>query len=220
MSDLYDKLSASILLEEKAQIIWEHYLSRKLPPPKATQEIDLDGVEGSYTHITGSLEPNWIHYGYELLKKALDGEKQSKKDFSLVDQIIESHSFKDGHLVPAFPGQPQSPLRVIHDGWKAGTPTWIFMGRALTADSAVHLGGGWVAVQRTLPEDFYKDLDQDAAPATLWMAYHMDKQMGMTALTSNVIGPAVSFDDLWAAVDAEHGPLYKSHVNQKFFKGV
>ena len=168
MSELYDKLSAldaltegfSVLLKEKARIIWDHYLSRQLPPSEVSIEEDR--------LIKASLEPNWIHYGYSLIKKALDGEKLEPDEMNLVDQIIQSHSLKDGYTVAAFPGQPKSPMRTIHDGWKAGTPTWIFMGRALTPESTVHLGNKWVAVQRTLPEEFYKDMDKTAAPPTLW----------------------------------------------------
>ena len=91
------------------------------------------------------------------------------------------------------------------------------MGRALTPDSVVHLGAGWVAVQRTAPPEIYRLLDQDAAPATLWMAYNLNDQMGLTALTSNVIGPAISFNQLWIAVNAEAGGgLYKTGANEKY----
>lgn len=44
----------------------------------------------------------------------------------------------------------------------------------------------------------------------------MDQQMGLTALTSNVIGPAMSFNQLWDAVNAEAGPLYKTGANKKY----
>lgn len=198
-------ISEATSYKDKAQLVWDHYLSRQLPSAY---------VEGG--NIIGTLEPNWIHSGYELIRKFLDNENSSGDQRSLspdelksINQIIESHALNDGVSVPAFPGQPKSPMRIIHDGWKAGTPSWIFMGRALTPESFVHLGAGWVAVQRTIPDEFYAQMDQQAAPATLWMAYNRDKQMGLTALTSNVIGPAISFDQLWDAVNAEYGPLYK-----------
>lgn len=189
-------ISLAPTYKEKAQIVWDHYLSRQLP--------------------VGSLEPNWVHVGYELVHKFILGEKLQPEELELTDQIIASHSLKDGHTVSAFPGQPKSPMRIIHDGWKAGTPTWIFMGRALTPESVIDLTSGWVAVKRTIPDDFYADMDQEAAPSTLWMAYRIDKQMGVTALTSNIIGPAISFSQLWEAICKEYGPLAKTEANEKY----
>jgi len=199
---LSQAIAAAVDYKAKAQVVWDHYLSRQLPP-------------ATIDPVVGTLEPDWIHGGYEFVHKFVS-KKLDAYGLELVAQIIASHSLKDGQTVPAFPGQPKSPMRIIHDGWKAGTPTWIFMGRALTPKSVVHLGGGWVAVQRTIPDDFYKDMDQQAAPATLWMAYKRDRQMGVTALTSNVIGPAISFNQLWEAVVAEHGPLYKTGANEEY----
>jgi len=202
--NLQEQLSQVASFRDKAKLVWEHYLSRKFPQPQP----------GVFT-----LEPNWIHAGYELVKKLAEWDgvgKFPEDEEHLVIEICQSHGLKDGFSVPAFPGRPDSPMRIIHDGWKSGTPSWIFMGRALTPDSAIHLGAGWVAVQRTLPDDLYKMMDPKAAPATLWMAYNVDQQMGLTALTSNVIGPAVSFSQLWEAVNAEAGPLYKTGANEKY----
>lgn len=206
--NLSEQLTQAQSLSDKCKIIWQHYLSRRIP----------DREPGVFT-----LEPNWIHAGYELVKKYAEWDGVGKfpegvdeDENHLVVEICHSHGLKDGFSVPAFPGRPDSPQRIIHDGWKSGTPSWIFMGRALTPESVVHLGAGWVAVQRTLPDELYQQMDQKAAPATLWMAYHMDTQMGLTALTSNVIGPAVSFSQLWEAVNAEAGPLYKTGANEKF----
>jgi hypothetical protein len=211
MSELYEKMSAANTFQEKAQVVWDHYLSRKLPIPEP-------GVF--------SLEPNWVHSGYELVDRYLKQENLDANDQQLLQQIIESHSLKDGFEVSAFPGQPASPIRIIHDGWKAGTPTWIFMGRSFKSEvvlkneevelshrrynehSVVHLGGGWIAVHRTIPEELYKKMDKEAAPRTLWMAYNENEQMGVTALTSNVIGPATSFNQLWEEVNDAYGPLY------------
>lgn len=201
-------IAAAKTYKDKAQVVWDHYVSRQLPLAEFSYPIG--------TLNKGTLEPSWVHFGYALIQKFVSDEKLDADELELVDQIIASHSLKDGHTVPAFIGQPKSPMRVIHDGWKAGTPTWIFMGRSLTPKSVVYLGSGWVAVQRTIPDEFYKDMDQQAAPPTLWMAYNNDQQMGITALTSNVIGPAVSFNQLWNAVNDQHGPLYKTEANDEY----
>jgi hypothetical protein len=190
-----DDISLTIY-KKKVQLIWDHYQSRKLPEE--------------------TLEPKWIHAGYELAYNYLQGKTLEPDELEVLDQVISSHTLEDGFTVPAFSGQPQSPMRIIHDGWKSGTPTWIFMGRAFTPDSAVHLGADWVAVQRTLPDELYSQMDPKAAPPTLWMAYNLKSQMGMTALTSNVIGPAISFNQLWQAVNADYGPLYRTAANDKY----
>ena len=167
-----------------AEKVWEKYQSRKL---------------------NSALEPTWVHAGYELVKKFLDGDKLEPDDLHLVKEMIHSHSLADGTSVAAFPNIPKSPQRIIHDGWKAGTPSWIFMGRSLAPENVKYLGERWVAVQRTLPPEFYKLIDKSAAPASLWMAYNLDKQMGITALSSNVIGPAIFFDQMIEAIEEEIG---------------
>jgi len=205
MSELSERVSKEPSFRLKAKIVWEHYLSRRIP----------DREPGVFT-----LEPNWIHAGYEVVKRFAEwdgvGKYPHEDEEHLVIEICQSHGLADGFSVPAFPGVPGGPQRIIHDGWKSGTPSWIFMGRALTPESVVHLGAGWVACQRTVPDELYKQMDQKAAPATLWMAYNVDTQMGLTALTSNVIGPAVSFNQLWDAVNAEAGPLYRTGANDKY----
>ena len=184
----YDKLM------EQAKTVWGKYESRKL---------------------NSALEPAWIHAGYELVKDFIDN-KLEEGNLSIVLEILHSHSLPDGSGVLAFPNQPKGPQRIIHDGWKAGTPSWIFMGRNLAPENVKYLGERWVAVQRSLPPEMYKLIDPSAAPPTLWMAYHLDNQMGLTALTSNVIGPAIYFEDLIETIEAEIGkklpenPLWES----------
>lgn len=181
-------------LKAQAKVVWEKYQSRKLD---------------------SALEPSWTHAGYELVKSFLDGNLD-EGNLSLVLEILHSDSLPDGSSVLAFPNQPKGPQRIIHDGWKAGTPSWIFMGRALSPENVKYLGERWVAVQRSLSPEMYKLIDPNMAPPTLWMAYHLDNQMGLTALTSNVIGPAIHFEELIEAIETEIGkklpenPLWES----------
>lgn len=159
------------MMRDSCEKIWQLYESRKLK----------------------KFEPNWIHYAYELVKKYLDGKNLSNKELDLVTQIIQSHSLPDGYAVPALPSKPNGDTRIIHDGWKAGSTTWIFMGR--TENNVVPLSNGWIAVKRTLPQHLYSLLKQDLAPDTLWCAYHLDKQMGIDS-DENCVGPAIYFDQL------------------------
>jgi len=176
--DLFENLMIAKTLKEKAAIVWNHYESRKL---------------------NSSLEPNWIHVAYEEVKKFIDGDKDADEQF--VQEIVHSHALRDGISVSAFPGVPSSPMRIIHDGWKSGTPTWIFMGRSFP-EAVQDIGNGWVAVSRSLPPEVYKLIDPKTAPATLWIAYHRDLQMGLSALTANCVGPAMSFDELLIGVES------------------
>lgn len=170
--DLCEAIKAANNFEEKAKVVWEHYQSRRL---------------------NSDLEPKWTHAAYESVAKVLQ-KTATPEEKQLANEIIASHALKDGYSVAAFPGMPSSPLRIIHDGWKSGTPTWIFMGRSLPG-AAQDIGGGWVAVQRTLPPELYKLLGSNA-PATLWIAYNLEQQMGTSALTSNCIGPAYSLQEV------------------------
>lgn len=144
-------------------------------------------------------EPKWIHAGYELVYKYLHDEILDSKSEQFIHEIVKSHSLKDGFAVPAFPEKPSGPMRIIHDGWKAGTPSWVFMGRSLTPESVVPLRDGWIAVQRTLPTSIYELIDSENAPPTLWIAYNVENQMGMTGM--NVIGPAIYFDQLVSVLE-------------------
>ena len=181
-------------LKAEAIVVWEKYESRKLE---------------------SALEPTWTHAGYSLIKDFID-DKINEDDMGIVLEILGSHALPDGSGVSAFPNMPNGPKRIVHDGWKAGTATWIFMGRSLEPNSVKYLGERWVAVQRTLPPEMYKLIDPNAAPPTLWMAYHLDKPMGMTAMTSNVVGPAIHFEELITTIEEEFGkklpmnPLWNS----------
>lgn len=180
--NLSESVKSANTLEEKAKIVWEHYQSRKL---------------------ASNLEPNWTHVAYDVVRKLSEKSlTDTEDDYHLAMEVISSHALPDGFSVAAFPGMPSSPMRIIHDGWKSGTPTWIFMGRSFP-EAAQDIGGGWVAVSRTLPDELFKMMEKNGAPATLWMAYHRDRQMGSSALTSNCVGPAISFRELMAAVEEE-----------------
>jgi hypothetical protein len=173
--NLRTKLLTTLPIKEKSQIIWDHYLSRQLKT---------------------DLEPNWIHSGYDLIRRVALGEETTKSEGTLLIKLIQSHSTSDGEEVASLSGRPKSVVRIMHDGWKAGSPTWIFMGRS--AENVQSLGEDWVAVKRTLPDHIYNLIDQDIAPPTLWLAYNLNLQMGFD--NKNVIGPAISLEQLTDAV--------------------
>jgi len=165
---LSEKIEAAKDFKEKVQLIWNNYEDRRLK---------------------SELEPEWIHTGYEIAFRFTQEKSLDKNEMYLLNQIVKSHSLPDGSSVHAFPDRPNSPMRIIHDGWKAGTPTWIFMGRS--SENCVDLGSNWVAVSRTLPDTLYAQLDQNMAPSTLWMAYNKKNKMSISDKDENIIGPAI-----------------------------
>jgi hypothetical protein len=188
MSQLYDKIHSVESFLDKCQVIWDHYLERKL---------------------NSNLEPNWVHSGYELILKTLKDEKLSSEEQYLVREIVYTHGLPDGTFVPSFPGKPNSPMRMIHDGWKSGSSSWIFIGRNIDLENVKYLGEGWVLVQRTLPDEYYQFLDSDQAPPTLFMSYNLDKKMDLTSSTNNVIGPAVYSHQIIHAIQESIGHVLK-----------
>lgn len=148
-------------LKEKAKRLWQRYQVRRR---------------------TDEYEPPWIHPGYELIKKYLDGTIHKDERESAVG-IIKSHDLKDGQIVSSFGFEG----RVMHDGWKVGTPSWIFMGRKFCEPEIID--NGWIMISRELPDDIAAMVHRPNG-ARAWMAYHPQLQMGQTAMTSNCIGPS------------------------------
>jgi hypothetical protein len=94
----------------------------------------------------------------------------------------------------------------MHEGWKIGSPTWIFMGRNQLGAS-VHVSGDWIAVKRTIPSEIYKLFDPQL-PDTIWMAYNTKIQMGSMNSSQDVgeMGPAMDFEDLVEAIEKKIFP--------------
>lgn len=175
---LRDELAICKNPQEKAARIWSSYESRKLQ---------------------SNLEPQWTHPAYEILRQfSLDPVAVAKDSLSLVKELIQSHELADGFEVAAFPNIPKSPVRVMHDGWKIGTPTWVFMGRSENQHARA-LGHDWVAVAREVPEALAKNFDP-RLPRLVWIAYSIKEPMGMTAKTANCVGPALYFEELVSAL--------------------
>jgi hypothetical protein len=171
--NLWEKL-ANLDFNAKCEIIWHHYQDRKLK---------------------NEFEPEWTHECYELIFKAI-GQKLSQMEYWIASEVVKSHSLPDGIAVPVNKKQPSGEERIIHDGWKAGSISWIFMGRSLKADSVLPLSKNWVAVQRTLPDEIYNLIDTNLAPATLWMAYNTKIPLNILHENKNCVGPSIYLEDL------------------------
>jgi len=179
---LRDDLLDCKTLEEKSKIIWQHYEKRKLD---------------------SNLEPNWTHAAYDLVLRYNENPSALKnEESSVLKELIYSHEMLDGTEVQSFPHIPRSPVRIMHDGWKIGTPTWIFMGRSLNFNLIRSLGNDWIAVGREVPADLCHLFDP-TMPKIAWIAYNINDQMGLNAQTANCIGPALYFNELIEALEKQ-----------------
>ncbi len=154
-------------MKEKSKHVWQRYEERRR---------------------NDEFEPPWVHGGYELVKHFLDGNID-KDDREAAVGVIESHDLHDGQVVSSFGFGG----RVMHDGWKVGTPTWIFMGRKFCQPEQI--ANGWIMISRKLPDEIAHMVHQPKGTRA-WMAYHPKCQMGHSAMTSNCIGPSHTSDEV------------------------
>jgi hypothetical protein len=164
---------------ERCSFLWDHYVSRKRQD---------------------SFEPSWVLKPYSLVKSFLDlnGKTDgvfSENDYFVLNETIKSHLQKDGSEVPIKTGFPNEGSRIMHDCWKAGSFSWVFMGRQTTHDIFDYKG--FTVLSRTLPDHLYDLLDKDFAPQTLFACYNMLDE-------SKNIGPAVCVDDLLQELEDNH----------------
>jgi hypothetical protein len=174
---MLESLIAATSIKEKVAIICDFYKSKRLD---------------------NNLEPMWIHRAYEIAQHYLD-DKLPKEEMGILHEVIRSHLMPDGTEVLSMPNVPKSPIRIMHQGWKIGTPTWIFMGRN-EPDAVTDLGKKWVAVKRTVPPDLYKSFDPKI-PDAIWLAYNLEKQFGLDS--KNCIGPALYLNQLVKIVEEQ-----------------
>jgi len=164
---------------ERCSFLWEHYLSRKRQD---------------------NFEPLWVLKPYSLVKSFLDLEGKTEgvfteQDYFVLNETIKSHVQRDGTEVPIKTGFPNEGSRIMHDCWKAGSFSWLFMGRTAAQDIFEHKG--FVVLSRALPDHLYDLLDKDFAPQTLFAAYSVEND-------SKNIGPAVCVDDLLQELEDKH----------------
>lgn len=154
---------------DKCNYIWDHYSNRKR---------------------NDEFEPSWILKPYAILKKYIDEPKSlNEKELFILNEMFKSHAQQDGTEVPVKTGFPNEGSRIMHDCWKAGSFTWIFMARKHSNDISF-FENEYVFVSRKLPDQLYDLIDKDIfAPQTLFAAYHIFDE-------SKNLGPAVSYDDL------------------------
>jgi hypothetical protein len=182
----------------RAQKHWNFYVSRQLK---------------------NDLEPAWVHPIYRLMR---DYENLRGQDKAFANETIDNLD----QIVPALPtllpnhpnvqviGYSAAPTlgerRIIHEGWKFGTPTWVFMARALP-DAKVYARGEYVVAGRAIPAEFANAvhpmrtsiLGPFEPDGKLWIAYSRTDPMGYTAMTANCFGTCWGEKDLLYCMESE-----------------
>lgn len=165
MSSVFQlKKYLSLDIKDKCSYLWEHYCNRKR---------------------TDEYEPNWILKPYDLARMYSLGQQINDEDIFLLENLLKSHAEPNGAEVPVKRGFPKEGTRLMHDGWKAGSSSWLFMGRKFSKTSQ---HSHYVIISRTLSDNYYNLLDSPTAPQTLFCAYSL--------LEEKLIGPAIFYDDL------------------------
>ena len=178
---MIEKINTSSSFEDKCGAVWEHYISRKLK---------------------NNFEPFWTHYPYTLVRKFLDKSSLNQEENFVLQETVKSHQQIDGTEVPIKNGFPNEGTRVMHDCWKAGSFTWIFMGRSFAEATQYN---DFVVVSRTLPIEIYEMIDTNA-PQTLYGAYLIDKP--------SIVGPAVDTESLFEAIDNSSYSLHNNFAGK------
>lgn len=164
-STIQNNVKNASSLKEQCEIIWRHYLSRKLK---------------------NNFEPIWTHTPYKVIEDYLDNKALSQKELFLLKEVVKSHRQNDATEVPVKSGFPKEGTRLMHDCWKAGSFTWIFMGRIYCENISTHKD--FIVINRKLPEDIYSLVDNELAPQTLYAAYKCSDNF--------FVGPSVSLEKL------------------------
>lgn len=175
------------------------------------QKVDhLIGVYNSRRR-TDDYEPKYIIDPYDVIFAFQgiqeNGKKSNKSGVAYLKDIYGEGSDKelletfennclDSLLCPdgtVCNGHGIFPDRVIHDGYKVGTTSWVFMGRNESPVYPVkYMGKTLYAVGRTVPPEIQKMLKplHPELGNTVWCAYDLDGQYGVE------IGPLFSLDQI------------------------
>jgi hypothetical protein len=96
------------------------------------------------------------------------------------------------------------PKRVIHDGYKVGTTSWVFMGRrnspmilAKTKKDGMYLGNEVCIIQRRIPLDILKVLkpQHPELDPIVWAGYFMDPSLRLE------FGPCFTKEEIFDAIE-------------------
>lgn len=128
--------------------------------------------------------------GVDALKEIYGGFSNSQLMNIFEGEALDSMLTPDGTVSK---GGGFFPDRVIHDGFKVGTTSWVFMGRKNSPVVPVQYHGKTLyAIKRDIPAEIYAKLRplHPECDNSVWIAYDLDGQYGLE------IGPCISLDHI------------------------
>jgi hypothetical protein len=158
-------------------------------------------------------EPTWkldpFDAVFEIDKFGINGIKGwfgAEEDECNVTEALEHLSAlmdKDGTIYTCKMGI--FPKRVVHDGYKVGTTSWVFMGRrnspiilAKTKKDGMYRGNEVCIIQRRIPLDALKVLFKPSHPELepiVWAGYFMDPSLRLE------FGPCFTKEEIFDAIE-------------------
>lgn len=104
--------------------------------------------------------------------------------------------------------------RVIHDGFKVGTTSWVFMGRrnspltlARTDKNGMYQGQEVCVIQRRIPLDIFKILQPQQSEPIVWAGYFMNPY-----LCSELFGPYKTKKEILDAIEGNGRAISATRV--------
>lgn len=149
--------------------------AKQLKSAKAAKKPQMVRDWYAQRRLADEREPDWI----------LDGFEEPR------EETITSLEVEDGTRY-SYLGLP----RVVHDGCKVGSCSWVFLGRA-TSKKCYRLTDDLVVCSRMVP------LSIGQHQQTCWIAYSLTDQIGGTAMLSNCFGPCMSEQELLSVIEED-----------------
>ena len=163
---------------------------------------------------TDDAEPEWVLEPYDMAYDFVNGGLESIKEHYVFDgsdkkickSVIEHLSpllLEDGTVTESFP----FPARIIHDGFKFGTTSWVFMGRKesevevfKTELNGIYGGKELFIVSRKMPVEILErtnGLPHPELSGFLYCGYFLKKELKVE------VGPCHTIDGVINAVNGE-----------------
>jgi len=158
-------------LEQRVESLIQFYESRRFAKPRLQR-----------------FEPAWNLVPFTCLYRWRAGE-QTAEDRESVEDAVKSLALaglNEGFLSNSY----------IEDGFKVGSASWVFIGRALPGTEVIPWGKDIVILGRCIPEptrQVMQNLGFPANPEPKWIAYSLQDPLHETG-----IGPCKSLDDVMA----------------------
>lgn len=164
-------------------------------------------------------EPKWIlnpySMAYEYKQSGLDALREyygDEKSDTLIEYAISDLNgllIKDGTVYESFPFPP----RIIHDGFKVGTTSWVFMGRRhsnvevlSTPKDSLYRGEDIYVVSRVIPSEISNKLKKNhpELEPVVYCGYSFNEQIKVD------IGPCLTVDHIIDVIGGNYSFTIKS----------